>query len=180
MKNSTRLFAFSLFFAPAFGFGQTQAPAEAMALTDNQIAEIIQTANNAEIDAAKMAQGKASHADVKGFAKHMIEGHTQNLKDLKKVEHSEKLKPEASPVAQQLHTDAQNKMTELRKAKGAEFEKAYMASQVAMHTQLLTDLDQKFIPAAKDPEFKTFLQTTREHVQQHLSKAQEIQTTIAK
>lgn len=152
----------------------------AFALTDSDIAEIMKTANTAEIDAGKLAKSKASNTQVKDFAKMMVNEHEENMKDGKKVAKEEKIKPEMTDTSKELKGSARDQLAELKNKKGADFDKAYIDNQVAMHQQLLNDLDQKFIPAASNAEFKTYLQNTREHVQQHLSKAQEIQATMTK
>ncbi|HEX7676248.1 MAG TPA: DUF4142 domain-containing protein [Bdellovibrio sp.] len=152
----------------------------AFALSDSDIAEIMKTANKAEIDAGKMAKSKASNSQVKDFAKMMVDAHEENMKDGKKIEKKEKIKSETTDTSKDLKSSTKDQLAELKKKKGSDFDKAYIDNQVAMHQQLLNDLDNKFIPAATNPEFKTYLQNTREHVQKHLSKAQEIQSTMTK
>src|SRR5690242_14102473 len=44
--------------------------------TDPQIAAIVVTANQVDIDAGKLAEHKAHAADVKAFAKRMVTDHT--------------------------------------------------------------------------------------------------------
>ncbi|QDK37267.1 DUF4142 domain-containing protein [Bdellovibrio sp. NC01] len=151
----------------------------ALALSDSEIAEIMKTANQAEIDAGKMAKSKASNSEVKDFAKHMVSAHESNMKDGKKVAKKEKIKPENNDTAKDLKKSAKDQMAELKTKKGSEFDKAYIDNQVAMHQQLLNDLDSKFIPQASNAEFKSFLEETRTHVQEHLSKAQQIQSSMA-
>lgn len=151
----------------------------AMALSDSEIAEIMKTANEAEIDAGKMAKSRASNSEVKDFAHHMVSEHESNMKDGKKVVKKEKIKMEKSETAKDLKKSAKDQMAELKKKKGSDFDKAYIDNQVAMHQQLLNDLDSKFIPQASNAEFKSFLETTRQHVQEHLSKAQQIQSSMA-
>ena len=69
-------------------------------------------------------------------------------------------------------------MSELKKKKGSDFDKAYIENQVMMHQQVLNDLESKYIPATQNSDFKAFLETTKAHVQEHLTKAQQIQSTL--
>ena len=85
---------------------------------------------------------------------------------------------EDAPQAATMKEDAQAKMENLKSQKGADFDKAYIASQVEMHQTVLNDLQNTLIPAAKDPQLKTFLETTKTHVQQHLEKAQKLQASM--
>ena len=159
---------------PAILFFSTNA----FAISDDQITEVLKTANNAEIEAAKVAKSKASSTDVKNFAKMMISDHESNLKDEKKMAKSEKIKMTDSDASKSLNKDAKEKIKDLKSKSGAEFDKAYMQLQIDMHTQLLSDLDNKLIPDAKNSSLKSYLTETRQHVQEHLSKAQEVQATL--
>jgi putative membrane protein len=149
-------------------------------LTDNQIAEIMQTANMAEVDAAKVAKERGQTQQIKDFAEHMIVEHKQNSKDAKALEKKVDIKPKSNTMAKDLKKDAKMELADVKKLKGLDFDKAYIKMQITMHQQLLNDLDQKLIPAAKNEHFKEYLQTTREHVVEHLSKAQNVQIDISK
>ncbi len=181
MKLS-RLFASLVILAsPLFLQAQTTAtemtPPANTTLTDEQIAEVIQAANAAEIEAAQYAKTHAGKGEVKKFAEHMISAHNDNSKKLSALQTKNQMKPATNSEAQKVTSDAQSMMSDLRNKKKTEFEKAYMQSQVKMHQQLLNDLDQKFIPQARNTEFKNFLQETREHVKEHLSKAESMEST---
>lgn len=149
-------------------------------LSDAKIEKIMQTANEGEIKAAKTAKSKATNKDVVGFAKHMIDEHEMNNKEGKKVFKAAKITPEKNEMAEVLETDTKNKISDMKKLKGADFDRAYIESQVAMHQDLLNNLDQKFIPGAENPDLKAFLSKTREHVQAHLEEAKRIQGTLTK
>lgn len=170
---SCLLLAFAL--APVFA-----SAADDSALDDRKIAEIMQTANMAEVDAAKLAQSKATTQQVKEFAEHMVVEHKQNSKDQKDLIKKVDIKPKSNDMAKGLKKDAKTELADLKKLKGAAFDKAYMKMQVSMHQSLLNDLDQKFIPAAQNEHYKEYLQTTRTHVADHLAKAQNVEIDISK
>lgn len=150
----------------------------AQALNDHQIAEIMEEANDAEISAAKLAEDDAKTPAVKEFAKHMIDQHKENNKEMKKVVKKNDIDPEKTAMSKALVEDAKNKKSLLKKQKDMAFDRMYMEQQIAMHTQLLNDLDQKFIPAAQKPEFKAHLQATRDHVNKHLEEAKAVQAKL--
>lgn len=152
--------------------GATAAAAGEM--SDDQIAHVMKTANDAEIDAAQLAKRRAGNDQVKEFAKTMIDDHKNSNKESKKVLKAADIGKDKNDMSKTMKNDAKAKMNEMKKLKGDEFDKAYMNHQIDMHTKMLADLDQKFIPAAKKPELKQFLQTTRTHIEQHLARAQEI------
>lgn len=149
-------------------------------VTDSQIAEIMRVANQAEIETSQLAASKATNPKVKEFAKEMMAEHKKNMETQKGLVQKAKMKPEANKVSQTLQTDAKTKMEDLKTAKGAEFDRRFMNIQVAMHQKLHDDLTQRLIPNAKNPEMKTFLQTTESHVAKHLAKAKEIQASLTK
>lgn len=147
-------------------------------LTQEEVAEILKTANDAEIDMAQAAKRRAENKEVKEFAKHMEEQHKENNKEAKKVTKKADIDMKNNDTAKSLKKDSKEKLAELKKKKGADFDRAYIENQVQMHEMVLRDLNEKFIPAAQNPEFKAFLETTKTHVQEHLSKAQQIQQTL--
>lgn len=151
---------------------------QAQTLTDHQIAGILEEANDAEIDAAKLAKDDAKNKEVQEFAKHMIEEHKKNNKAMDKITKKNDIDDEDSDMSKAIKEDAKNKKSLLKKQKDLAFDKMYMEQQVTMHQQLLNDLDQKYIPAAQKPEFKAHLQATREHVNQHLQKAKDLQSKL--
>src|SRR5262249_40094039 len=81
-------------------------------------------------------------------------------------------------TSNRLKTDVSSTMTDLKTKKGADFDKAYIDSQVKMHSEALDLVDNELIPSAKNPELKDHLNGVRAHVADHLAKAQEIQTKL--
>lgn len=174
MKKSLKLVALPLVLS-AFMFGGF---AHAKNLSDQEIGEILKTVNDAEIDAAKAAKSRASSAEVKTFAKDMISSHEDNNKEAKKVLKKADIDPKSNDIAKNLKKDAKDKLSEIKKKKGSDFDKAYIENQISMHQQVINDLEQKYIPATQNSDFRAFLETTKTHVQEHLSKAQQIQSTM--
>jgi putative membrane protein len=154
--------------------------AKGQTLTDGQIIHIMKTTNEEATDLGKVAKSKADNKYVKEFAVMMIDTHKQSEKDIKEVARKTNIKPVKNETSKNLERDVKTKENDLKKLKGSEFDKAYIDQQIAMHQQLLEDLNSKFIPAAQHQELKTYLETTKTHVQEHLSKAQEIQTSLMK
>jgi putative membrane protein len=148
--------------------------------SENEIADIVHTANDMEIKAAKGAKSQATNPEVKEFAQHMITAHETNNKEIKEVTKKEKIRPRSNETSKDIKKDASSKWSDIKKMEGAAFDKAYIDQQVAMHQQLLQDLENIYIPAATNADFKDFLTKTKDHVQQHLSEAQNIQSHITK
>lgn len=147
-------------------------------LSEHQAAGILKTVNQAEISAAKMAEKKATNPQVRDFATRMISEHKKNKTESRKLLGKLGLGAERSHVAEILQDDARQNLRELKKLKGAEFDESYITGQIEMHKALITDIDQRLIPAVSKPELVEFLKTTREHVKHHLADAQDIQNNL--
>jgi putative membrane protein len=144
-------------------------PAEAMLAT---------TANDGEVQLAKLALTKAKNAKVKQFATHMQMDHMAALKKEQAMLTSKKMTASDNAMSMQLKSDAQSTMESLKTMAGADFDKAYMDSQVKMHQQVLDLIDNKMIPAAKDADLKAELQAIRPKIAEHLKMASDIQASL--
>lgn len=152
--------------------------ASAHAITDSSIAQIVKTADEAEIDAAKLAKRHATNDQVKNFAEQMIKDHKDDKNENKDVAKKNKISEEKSDESKSLKKMAEQKESDLKKLKGAEFDKAYIQSQIDMHKDLLQKLESDYIPKANNPELKAYLEKTKTAVQGHLSKAEEIAKSL--
>ena len=173
MKMNLRLLAIPLMAAFLFS-----GVARAENMSDQEIGEIMKTVNDAEVDAAKAAKSRAENAEVKQFAKDMISAHEGNNKEAKKVFKKADIDPKSNDFAKNIKKDSKEKLADLKKKKGSDFDRAYIESQIMMHQQVITDLETKYIPAVQNADFKAFLETTKSHVQEHLAKAQSIQSSL--
>lgn len=153
-------------------------PVHAAVLTDKQITEVMKVANDAEIDAAKLAKKKATSPQVKAFAEHMMSEHKENYAEVKKVSKQQKIHAQSSDVSKKLKGDTHTALKDLKKSGKDTFDMSYIQNQIDMHQQLLSELDSSLIPSAKNPELKSYLEKTKTHVQDHLSKAQEIKNSM--
>jgi putative membrane protein len=165
--------------APAAATPSDKAPAAEPLLSDEQILEIVHTANQGEIAQAKLAKGRTQDARVKRLAAMMIEDHS--VADHKAMALSKKLNgPTPSATRSSLESDAQNNTTILESKTGAEFDKGYVDTQVKEHQAVLDVIDQQLLPNAKDADVKTFVTGVRAKVAMHLHHAQELQAAITK
>ena len=162
--------------APLYLFANITAshaaePMSGTVQSEAEMAKILLVANDAEIDAAKLAKKKTDNPAIKTFSEHMISAHKENNKNAKDVAKDANIKPVKNEMAKSLEDDADMKLAELKKLKGPSFDSAYLNQQIAMHETLLKTIDEKFIPAAKSPEWKSFLEKTRVHVSSHIDEA---------
>jgi putative membrane protein len=160
---------------------ETTPPADATpALSDDQILQVVHTANAGEIEQAKLAQSKAKDARVKKLAAMMVKDHTEaDGKDMT-VAKKASLKLSPSPTSTSLESDAHGATATLKSESGADFDKGYVDTQVKEHQAVLDMIDQKLEPNAKNMDVKAFLVEVRTKVAMHLAHAQDLQTALQK
>ena len=118
--------------------------------TDPQIAHIAYTAGVIDIAAARQALAKSGSKEVKAFAEDMVRDHeTVNQQALALVKKL-KVTPEDNDTSRSLSKQAADKLAELDKLKGAEFDKAYVANEVAYHKAVDGALETLLIPSASN------------------------------
>ncbi len=167
IRLSTAIAAISLLSGAAFA----QAAAKP---TDPQIAHIAYTAGQLDIEAAKQALSKSTNKDVRAFADGMVSDHTTvNDKALGLVKKL-KVTPEDNDTSRALTKQAAEKRAELAKLDGAEFDKAYIANEVAYHKTVNGALETTLIPSASNPELKSLLQTGLKIFQGHEQHAEQV------
>ena len=156
----------------------TGAVASAQDVNDAQIASIVVTANQVDIDAGKLAATKATNADVKKFAQTMVTDHTGVNKQATALVTKLKVKPEDNATSKSLYDGGKDNVTKLKGLKGAEFDKAYIDHEVAYHQAVLDAVDKTLIPGAKNEELKALLVKVRPAFVAHLEHAKHVQSTL--
>jgi putative membrane protein len=146
--------------------------------TDPQIAAIVVAANTVDINAAKMAKSKTKNKEVKEFAETMVRDHTASNKQATDLCKKLKVKPEDNPTAKGLTDGGKENEANLKKLKGAEFDKAYVDHEVAYHQTVLDAINNTLIPNAKNPELKDLLEKTAPVIQAHLDHAKKLQSEL--
>jgi len=170
MKSSVLVLAGSLLLPTA---------ALAQGINDAQIAKIVVTANQVDVDAGKLAASKATNPEVKKFAQTMVTDHTGVNKQAVDLATKLGVKPEDNDTAKSLASGGQANLANLKTLKGKEFDKAYVDHEVAYHEQVIDALDKTLIPGATNPELKALLVKVRPAFLGHLAHAKHLQSTMA-
>jgi putative membrane protein len=144
-------------------------------VNDAQIASIVVTANQVDIDAGRLAASHASQDAVKKFAQVMITDHTGVNKTAVELATRLKLTPQDNPTSQSLKAGGEKHLAQLKTLAGAAFDKAYVEHEVAYHQQVLDALDKVLIPGATNAELKALLVKVRPAFVAHLEHAQHLQ-----
>lgn len=149
------------------------------AWTNDHIFGFAHNANNGEIALGKLASTKATNAQVKAFGAEMVKDHQAMMKDTHAL--MTKLNAGVDSTwddAKDLANDGQEKFKELTdKAKGADWDKNYIESQVDMHQRVLDKL-QDAVKNNTDTTLTAGLSKATAKVQEHLTKAQSIKAGL--
>jgi putative membrane protein len=172
MKMAAMVVAGSLLVPASSAYAQT--------VTDAQIASIVVTANQVDIDAGKLAGSMSSHAGVKKFAQQMVTDHTGVNTSAADLVTKLKVTPEDNPTSQSLKAGGEKNLATLKTLKGAAFDKAYVDNEVAYHQAVLDAVDKTLIPSASNAELKALLVKVRPAFVAHLEHARHLQATLGK
>jgi putative membrane protein len=154
------------------------APVYAQSINDAQIAAIVVTANQVDIDAGNLAATSASNADVKAFGQQMVTDHTGVNKSATELVTKLKVTPEPNATSRSLKEGGDKNIANLKSLKGAAFDRAYVDHEVAYHQQVLDALDKTLIPGAKNEELKALLVKVRPAFVAHLEHAKHVQSEL--
>ncbi|WP_421934048.1 DUF4142 domain-containing protein [Phenylobacterium sp.] len=127
-----------------------------------------------EVELAKVAQKRATSAEVKKFAGEMITAHTKTTADLKKAiaDSGQTITPPAT-----LPADLQAKIDDLSKVDAKDFDKNYMDNQVDAHQSAL-NLMQRYAEDGDVPAIKAFAAATAPAVQKHYDMAKALRDSL--
>jgi putative membrane protein len=154
------------------------AGVQAQSVNDAQIASIVVTANQIDVDAGKLALERSSNADVKTFAQLMVTDHTAVNKAAIDLAAKLEVTPEDNPTSQSLRTGADKHVAALEAVRGAAFDKLYVDHEVAYHAQVLDAVDKVLIPGATNAELKALLVKVRPAFVAHLEHAKRLQAAL--
>lgn len=160
--------------SPAVG-----APAKAQ-LSEEQIARIAELVNAAEIAQGKLAGTKAKSARVKAFAAKMVNHHGQAQAEQARLGKQLHLSSAESAEAATLKTEGERTLATLKSAPAADFDRAYVDSQVAVHQTALALIDEQLLPSAKTDGVVRALRVARDAVAAHLEEAKALQAELPK
>jgi len=158
---------------PAASNGESKKD-ESKALDDAQIAAIADAANSAEVEQGKLAQSKASDSRVRTFATMMVDHHGEARRDQQALS----VGKQDNADSQRLSDEASTALQSLQQKSGTEFDRAYIQLQCDEHRKVLNTLDEKLLPAAKDPALKAYLEKLKPKVEAHLAQAERLQKEL--
>lgn len=141
--------------------------------SDPQIAQIVVTANQVDVDAGKLASSRTRSKEVKQFAQQMVTDHTkanQKLGDIAR-------KLDISVPDEAALTDKVKKM--ILEWRDESFDKSYVNNQVDAHEKAV-ELFKKEAASSDKAELKAFASETLPTLEHHLEQAKALQSKHGK
>ena len=148
-------------------------------LNDPQIATVALTAHEIDIDRGKLALKHTKNAEVKQFAEQMVNDHTAGKNEVLALAKKLGVKPEESAVTRSLKDGAKKATAQLKKEKGAAFDKDYIDTEVGYHQAVIDAVKNTLIPGAQNAEVKSALQQAVPTLEGHLQHAKMVQSQLA-
>lgn len=144
-------------------------------LSDGQIAAILTTVDDGEIEQAQAALQRATDPEVRDFASHMIDQHTASKRAGAQLAAQTGIKPVDSPKSKELQASGAQQLQLLNSAEQTNFDITYLSGQIEQHTAVLKLIEDQLLPAVNLPALRDQLQNARGMVQAHLDQARQIQ-----
>ena len=121
-------------------------------LSDGQIAEILMTVDSGEIEQAQLALKRATDPEVRAFATHMIQQHTDAKQAGSQLATQAPLRPTESPKSLELQQSSAKMLSALNAADEHNFDITYIDGQIQQHEEALRlmtyDTDRTVVEAA--------------------------------
>ena len=147
-------------------------------INDAQIASIVVTANQVDIDAGVFAASRSNNAEVKKFAKLMVTDHTAVNQSATDLAARLKVTPQDNPTSQSLKAGGKENLAALNTLDGPALDRAYVDHEVAYHQQVIDALDKVLIPGATNKDLKALLVSVRPAFVAHLEHAKHLQSLM--
>ena len=143
-------------------------------LSNSQIAQVVHTALQIEIDNADLALSKSQNAAIRSFAEANRKDYSAADKQALSSHANSNFNLQDNPVSQSLAGSGSEHTQKLSKLSGESFDEAYARNELAHHILITGALEVTLIPGAKDARIKSLLQNELTLFQKHLREAKQL------
>lgn len=151
---------------------QSAATSAKLSASEEKMLKQLAEANMAEINAGKLAQDKAQSAEVKSFAKKMVDDHTKALDDLKQLAQTKAVTLPTALNKQQMAMEQK-----LQSLSGEKFDIQYMKQAGERSHKQTYELLQK-AAKAEDTDLKNYASKTIAAVEGHQQMVKETERSL--
>lgn len=146
-------------------------------LSDANVLAMLDIINLSEIDSADLAKEKASSDLVRTFASRLLNEHTAMMQETRQLAQQINIDPQMPKLASMVGKRHQEKMEELRRMSGADFDQAYLKYQIKMHEQAI-DLVEHTADYVDNRRLHDHLKGARQDLLTHESTASAIERYV--
>lgn len=149
-------------------------------LTDPEIASVAVTANQIDIDYAKIALKKSKNAEVIKFATTMSKDHQAVIDKAVALVTKLHVTPKDNATTKAFLKGEAKTKAMLNSKSGAAFDKAYVDNEVAYHKAAINEVENVLIPNSSNAELKALLESAVPLFKGHLAHAEMVQKQMSK
>jgi len=149
-------------------------------LTDPEIASVAVTANQIDINYAKLAKEKSKDTDVLEFAATMATDHQAVIDQAVALVKKLGVTPKDNDLSKKLNSGAETTTKMLQGKSSVDFNKAYIDNEVVYHKAVIETVQNVLIPQSQNAELKALLIKVLPVLKTHLEHAEMIQKKVSK
>ena len=149
--------------------------ADGMVRSDRNFMEQAAQNGHAEVEAAKLAQGKSANQKVKDFAAKMEQDHTKTNEELAALASSKNVKLPTEPSAVQ-----KSKAKAMDALDGERFDRRYADEMGVKAHEDTVKMFRKAADGAKDADVKAFAAKTLPALEEHLKMSRDLRASLGK
>lgn len=140
-------------------------------LDEAQAVDVLATLNRGEISLAQYALTRATSPSARALAQMMIDQHTEVQANVTAWAQTAVVTASPSPVSTTVRESVSAVRNQLATTSDTTFDAEYVQSQITLHQDALTILDERLLPGAHDETFRALLTTIRAGIATHLAHA---------
>ena len=143
--------------------------------TDAELTGFINEFNDAEVEIGQLATTQATDAQVKAFASRIVRDHRALKTEVNRAAQQLNLTSTIPEDDEDVREDHEAGMRDLRaKAKGAEFDEAFVEHEIRMHRKVLDEVKDA-LGRTQSADMRALLEKARDGIQGHLTTAEELE-----
>lgn len=143
--------------------------------TNAELLGFINAYNDAEVEVGRMAETKATDPQLRAFARRIVGEHGALKTELTNAARQGSVTPTMPAADEGLREDHREGMRDLQgKAKGKEFDEAFLEHEIAMHKKVLDEVEDA-LGRNRNPEIRPVLERARDGLRAHLTAAEELE-----
>ena len=145
---------------------------------DGEIAQVLTTSSQGEIEQSTAAESKVFNTEVQDFARSMVEEHTSLMGRQSRLFAQLGIQPVSSALSDQLRADSQRMIARLNSADRSTADDTYITSQIEVHSKMLNIIDAKLVPSVSNADLRKELDYERATISVDLVRAEQIQAAL--